>query len=247
MKITRPRIIGKQCGVYRLQFNDGWFYIGGSKHLCRRFSQWRNVLMKDGGKRRNIKAIIEDLFEVEMVVLFNCLEDMLPIMEQAVIDCCFNDQFCLNSCPNSNNNYGRRAAFGQTYRVYYKQETPKPKPVAQFTLSNELVKIHPSVRQAAKYFNARENKISDAMYGRKNTRFIGGFVLKRVAEDGSFIEPPGLRKILKIGEDGGIAGEYYIPRAAAESIGADRANVEKVLAGKPKRKTVNGYVFKYAD
>ena len=239
--------------VYKLLFNEKWYYIGSSVDLKRRIGQWKTRLQKPGFKKNaSIKFLLPEIESVRFEVL-ELVPDEIWIKEREshYLKDCFNDDLCLNITPDTVNGKGRKLALGKTPKPPKNKPTPK-KPIAQFDVSGNLIAIHESILAASRVIKIKTDAISHHLNGRKY-KTVKGFILKLVAEDGSFIEhatysdkiPLG-RKFYQIDKEGNIVAEYYNKATAARALKTDRKRIERTLNNEPRYKTVRGYIFKYA-
>ena len=84
------------CGTYRIDLGNGWFYIGSSNNLRKRESHHRSTLRR-GVHRNNIaQRAYKKYGEFSFTVLGHYLADVLLEQEQILLDCHRKDLKCVN-------------------------------------------------------------------------------------------------------------------------------------------------------
>ena len=258
MKIYKPRICGKKSGVYKITIDSKWFYIGSSKHLCRRLSQWKNYILKNDGRIKNMKFVLNSNSDIKMEVLAYCLPDNEKLLENEYLKISFNNENCINRCPNAFTIRNRRMALGES-RIIKKRGlvTPK-KPIAKFSNDGVLIKVYKSI-----YAANNELKIKDCEIGKMLKGLRGqpkSYKLKEVSSNGYIIEPPifirkkrplGIipptaRKIIQSNDKGDIVNTYRSIKFAAEAMNCSKNAIWNVVAGYGNAKRVRGFYFRYA-
>lgn len=152
-------------GVYKITFNDKWFYIGSTQNIKIRLVRWKNVINKPQHFAcERIKEILTLVTKVEFKVLKICND--YTNQESLLIDENKGNEFLLNN----------RTPFGGNRRV------------AKFDKSNKLLCIYNSIELAAKDIGCGKASITDDLKGRRVN--VKGFTFKLVANDGSFINHP---------------------------------------------------------
>lgn len=245
-------------GVYKLTFNDKWFYIGSSVDLKRRMSGWKTRLTQTGfSKNGSIKFILPEIVKVNFKVL-EIVPDGRSVkeVEDVYLKKFIDNEFCLNLTPDAFNGKGRKRHLGKPPKVEkVKGEISKPKPVAQFDVNGKLVKKHKSIGAAARWLEIKPEGISEHLRG-IGRKTVKGFVFKLIDENGRYIEheiyknkmPIG-RKFFQIDKNGKVVAEYHNLITAAKALGFPSLtkNISRVLNGEYRYKSCKGYVFRYAD
>jgi len=172
-------------GVYKITFDNRHFYIGSSKNLRRRFNKWKDNIKL--GNPHN--ELILELIPHCTVIKFEILE-IVPfgidarIQEDTYIKSNFGNLLFLN---RSNDAFVSKFKRTAEQKERAKKVVQK---VAQFNLLGELIEIHPSIKSVKRKMPEKKLAISMCLAGTRKT--TGGFVFKRVAKDGSIIEPPNI-------------------------------------------------------
>lgn len=243
------------CGVYKIVVNERWFYIGSSVDLKRRLSTWKHYFNNPQvySKNRSICLIMKIAEEIRFEIVEAVTDGSNPkIREDQYIKAYFDDENCLNLVPDAVNGRGRKLPIGVLRRdKKLRGEPTKSKRVAQFDLNGNLVMRHQSIGAAARYLKCKADPIRWILQGEQGA--YKGYVFKQILEDGSFIEPPKFirkeregRLFYQIGGSGDIIKSFTSTRKAAKAVGGSHRNIQKVLNGVRKYKTVKGYSFKYA-
>ena len=172
---------------------------------------------------------------------------------------------CLNICPNSFSNVGKRIAFGQSVKWKPKGGIPLPKKVAQFNKKGELITTFDSLSDAAFSVCKDRTRASDvSQVAKGKTRWFRGFIFKFIDENGQLIEPPKFKrkeftkiydpinkprvtsqKFYQKSISGDIVKTWYNYELAAKSIGVSRGAIYKYLT-KSKHLPHRGYWWEYA-
>lgn len=180
-------------GVYKIIFDNKWYYIGSSVDVHRRLCVWKHHLQKgEYTKNRSIGYILPHVSRIDFEILEFVRPDVeVKWYENKHIHRCFNDEYCLNIVDNAFDTIKDKKYLGY--------EPPKPKPeapkkvndwnkkVAQFDLNGRLIKVHNSIGEASR-FSGISNSIIRKAFTNKGVR-PKKYIFKAVAEDGSFIEP----------------------------------------------------------
>lgn len=199
MEFIIPPFDRKQnpAGIYKITFNDNWFYIGSSKKLRSRFRTWKVVLTKRQFlKNINIKQILDGVALVKFeIIRVYADEKLIRKAETALLKKNWENPLLLNRCPDGSTNTGMRPYNGQV-RVKDKPRLPvgfNRKKIAQFDLQGNLIKIHDSIKAASVYSGVKDDLIRKVFNGRAVSP--RKFIFKGVNEDGSFIEPKYASKV----------------------------------------------------
>jgi hypothetical protein len=252
----------KPSGVYKITFDNQWFYIGSSKNLRTRFIAWRTMLShKKWLKSINIKRIWNDVYVVKIEIIRLCLPQKRHLFETQYIQENWDNPLLLNRCPKGDTNTGMRPYIG--YKKPIKKVRPKSdyvpvcKKVALFENNGQLIKIFPSRTQAAKELKVSSDAIIKIFAGKRG-QFIK-YKIKEVADDGSFIDSPIFKPrpnpnpvpnkpVHQIDNEGNIVATHHDFRAAAKVLKCSSTLVHRVLKGNPKYrcKRAKGFILKYA-
>ncbi len=243
--------------VYKLIFNEKWYYIGGTVDLKRRIGQWKTRLQQDGfDKNASIKFLLPEITEVRYEVLELVGDDVwVKSREKFYLDQCFDDELCLNITPDTVNGKGRKLALGKPPKPpKAKGQISLPKPVAKFDSDGNFICEHKSIGDAARSIDVKTDAITAHLNGRKY-KTVKGFIFKLISPDGSYIDheiykdqiPLG-RKFYQIDKDGKIVAEFFNVTEAGRAIGHHslRANISRILNKEPRYKSCRGFTYRYA-
>src|SRR5690349_14697135 len=86
-------------GVYRLWFDEKWYYIGSTNNLRRRLLSWKFALLNNVPKNKNIKFILSEITNIRVEIVENC--DNYREIEDKLIKESIDELLCLNRCPDA--------------------------------------------------------------------------------------------------------------------------------------------------
>lgn len=254
-------------GVYKLIINEQWFYIGSSVNLKSRLSSWKHQILIGKPKNANIKFLLPVMETVRFEIIERVPNGVNPkIQEDYHIKRHLDNFDCLNMCPNSFGNRGKRKAFGQS--VKWKPHNPPtlPKKVSKFKKDGTFIDSFESLTKAAKSISDEKSLIAQISHNASGKRkWVRGFVFKFVDENGNILEPPKFknkkhikkpydivnkpmvtsRKFNQKALSGEIVKTWSNYEAAAKSIGVSRGAIYKYLT-KSKHLPHHGYYWEYA-
>lgn len=177
------------AGVYKLTFDDKWFYIGSSFNLKNRATTWRCKIAKGLFKNKNIKHILPGVSVVKFeVIKVYATISLVRDAETRHIAKHWDNPLFLNRCPDAKSNVGIRADYlGKPVKIKPepKQGTPA-KRVAVFNLQDQLIKVCKSFGECSREFKIKHEDIWKILAGKRG--HPAGIVLKSVANDGRFVE-----------------------------------------------------------
>jgi len=244
-------------GIYKIWFDDKWFYVGSSRNLRSRFSTWKAGLTSGNFKSINIRKILPEIsiIRIELLQTYKSAS-WLRRNETKEINKHWGNPLFLNRCPDANSPKGMKPYFG-----YIKPPKPplkgipeymKPIRVALFKKNGEFIKIFNSRNQLYLATKIKTSTITLIMEGKRGQP--RNYILKQVSDDGTFLEPikytnTKCRKIIQLDSRGNTISVYSSISDAARSLGGInmyKGNLMRVLSGAYGYKTVKGFVFKYA-
>lgn len=265
MKFITPYFKRKEnpIGVYRIWFDEKWFYIGSSGKLKTRFTRWRTAVNNPKFlKNKNIGTILPGISCVrfEIIITQGSILNLKHIETKEILNN-WDNPFLLNLCPNADTPKGIRPYFGKKPSEPRKlkgiPDYMKPQKVAMFNNNNEILKIFESKSSLVKYCNYKHNIINAILSGKRGQP--RKFKLKIVSNENIIIEPPvyikppqvhyqpNTRKpVNQIDENGVIIATHKSYRDAANNIGCSANYIHNLLKGKTRGKRAKGYYFKYA-
>lgn len=213
--------------IYRIDFDNGKFYIGSSADLYNRARTWKKVLLGTKTDRFSYKHLPEKVSECKKArisVLFYVQERDDLLKEEEL-------QLQKNaSNPNMINVFH-----------YTKCE------VIQFNMDGEEIMRFNSIKEAGRILGTKYARIRDVMSGRKG--HWRGFVFRyadQYANNKNTAKYKKKSKIMvnKFTLDGQFICGYKNKRQAALDVGVDPKGVTRALSG--RQKTSGGFIFKYA-
>lgn len=257
MKFQIPTFDRKQnpAGVYKITFNDKWFYIGSSKKLRSRFRTWKAMLTSPKYlKNINIRNILHEVQEVRIeIIRVYANENLIQAAETRLIKKFWSNELLLNRCPEGNTNKGRRPYYGYTPPAKPKKGLPTPKkPVGLFSKDGVLLREYPATGAAALDNKINFEEINTMIRGLRGPLRNGTFFKYKLA-DGSYQEPV---KFKRKDVPAAAVNQYdmnwnFIKRhrsmaEAAKEIGGHKRNIEHVIKGTHRMKSYKGYRWKFA-
>lgn len=222
-------------GVYRIQFETGEFYIGGSKHLHSRASSWASIFESPdkGLKQYAIGNAIINRIKKGGVANFEIVElcglDDLRERELEYLDKYKDDPLML-----SDGNCSWKA-------------------VLQYKEDGVFIKKHMSIQSAAKYVGTYMGRIQDVLNGVRKTHKGMVFIYesehasrrKEIIKARSSLKPPKKNKSLQVGQydnDLNLLNTFVTYAEAGRYIAGDPKNIRRVIAG--QQKTAYGFYWK---
>ena len=231
LKIDLPKVKwdAKLSGVYKLQFDNGMFYIGSSIKLHRRAGNWKGYLSgKTNGSLRDMKRMRERIGECKKATfcVIEYVSDGLRDKEYGHIKKNIDNPLMLN-----------------TFSF-------EKKPIIEYDLNGKEIKRWGSATEAARVKGVTLGRIKEVLCGGRN--FHLGSVYKYQNQEDFYFKKRWQRhsvekkiRVLRFTKDGEPAGEFFTTVAAAKATGVNKKGVYNALVG--NNKTAGGYVFKYAD
>jgi len=153
-------------GVYKLIFDEKYFYIGSSTDLKKRMDRWESILRSGFYKNQNIKKILPltCVVEFEIIELVN-----YPLLAMATENIYlkqeWNNPLLLNQCPD---------AFGTKGRVYKKtNKKPQPlvKPKGKVVIDFETGIFYYSAKELAVSLQSNPKNINKIISSGKSKRY----------------------------------------------------------------------------
>ncbi len=169
------------AGVYKMVFDETYFYIGSSRNVVHRFWSWR-CRLKTGVKKN---FLVTQQFDKCKVVRFEVLE-VLPkdvdtkIREDFYIKENWGNELLLNRCDNAYVNNSKRTK-EQIENNKYRQK------VAKFDRGGNLIQIYESIADAGKSVGISRHLNRCFL---KQGLTVKGYIFKKVDKEGNIIEPP---------------------------------------------------------
>lgn len=241
--------------VYKLIFNEKWYYIGSTVDAKRRISNWKTLLQRDGFKKNSsMKFILPEVTDVRCEIL-EIVPDGIWHKEREglYLEKCFNDELCLNITSDTINGKGRKLALGKKPKPPRGLPTPS-KPVAKFDKGGKFIAEYKSIADAARSVDIKTDAITDHLRGR-GYKTVKGFIFKLIGESGEYLEhekykdkiPPG-RKFYQIDMNDNIVAEFTSVVEAGRAIGHHslRANISRILNKEPRYRSCRGFTYRYA-
>jgi hypothetical protein len=212
MQIITPKFKRKTnpMGVYKILFDDQYFYIGGSCFLKNRFRHWKTRLRAGNPKNKNIKSILHQTQKAKFVVLeriFN--KEQLRDREDFYLKKYFNDPLCLNRCPSAFNNKGlklfpeevteksnrqkgkklNRISSPEITELHRKKSIERGlgSSVAVLDLNGNVMKIYNSINECCRDQNTDRKTLSGIFKGKRKT--TKGKTYRKIDSEGNIKEP----------------------------------------------------------
>lgn len=264
MEFIKPKfgVHDKPAGVYKITFDDKWFYVGSSVNLKNRFRTWEFKLLNNCFKSKNIRHILPTVSVIKFEVL-ELLSDfsLLRKNETDIIAKHWHNDLLLNRCPDATKTKGLSPDYlGKVEKVKppLKHGTPAKK-VAVFNLQDQLIEVCKSYAECTRLFKIDNDEIGKILAGKRGQPLRLMYRLKIVNQDGSFSEPPAYvpkitlpahsKKIHQFDKEGNFIKEHPSINTAVREIAGRKLMcnpIQKILAGVKNHKSWRGFTFKYA-
>lgn len=90
-------------GIYRIIAQDGYFYIGSSRKILKRWAEHKNKLLRNGHENQHIQRRFNKYNQVWTFALIEPIEKTEDILEreQFYLDIYINDPKCMNLNPTA--------------------------------------------------------------------------------------------------------------------------------------------------
>lgn len=248
------------AGVYKISFDDKYFYIGSSKSVHHRIMNWKHRLSIKEPKNINILEIIDKVKCVSFSILER-VDNFLELRQKETdwITENWENKLLLNRCPSGYNNKNIRPYNSYVKPEKIKGEITPPKPVGQFDQNGTLLFKFYSISAAERATGCRD--ITSQLQGKRG--LYNGYIFKEIYPDGSYKEPPlfvrqtpifkkkrifvpskNRKPIIQYDLRNNLVANFDSCHNAALLTGISRSNIRKVLQG--KRVSAKGFIFSYA-
>lgn len=227
----------KISGVYRILFEDGFFYIGCSNHLRRRSGQWECVFNSPAKYNPGIKIgtsvsnkINEGKKAVFEIVELCSVED-LKDKESFYLEKYMDDSKMLSDAD--------RGSW---------------KTVLQYNKDGVFIKKHFSISGAAKYNGFRLSAVQRILYGERGSHRGMVFIFEHeyhsrrkeiIRARYKTTERKQGRNVIALNVDGSFVKEYKRIIDAAKDLSCNEKAIRRVLSG--HQHVTNGFIFKYSE
>lgn len=192
-KFIIPKIKSRKpvAAVYKMSFDCGGFYIGGSSSIKQRMWNWKNRLERGIKKNARVTAAFEKTTRVVFGIL-EYVDDPAAVKhrEDFYIKEYWGNELLLNRAPN---------AFDCTGLKWTQEQIAKKpivitsaKPVGKFDLGGNLIKTYSSRSEAAIDNSIDASRIRVCL--RKYGHTVNGFVYKQMGDSKGFIDAPVVTK-----------------------------------------------------
>ena len=225
-----------KSGIYKLQWESGYFYYGQSINVCKRKKE-HFYKMKS---KKHYNKIIQNVFNKyglpEFIIVELCDAESLTITEQIYISEDFNNSKCCNLCPAAGSQMGIKRS-EETKRKLSISKKGKPSykrtPNHNLMQSKRLTGIPKSESQKDKLRKANSGKkYSDETNKKKGSSRYG-------KDNAMYGKPSPLRKkVIKYNIDGSCI-IYESMKEASKQSG--------LLPSHIRYKINNGIIFNYYD
>lgn len=214
----------KKSGVYRIDFDNNFFYIGGSTWLSNRFLAWKRFLRKEKFMRNDMvkmRAKIEECKSAVFSIIEFCNKETVSEREELWLTNFKNNPMMLNTF-----------SFNK-------------KPVLIFDTNGNFLEEWPSASWISKKKGIKIARVRDVLTGEKKSH--KGLVYRyKFQEHNNFKPRRGTKKkvlkVFKYNQDGEFVEGFYTLIAAANSSNINRKGVYSCLRG--NQKTAGGFIWK---
>jgi len=189
------------AAVYKLEFNNGYYYIGSSMHVKNRLKSWKTNLNRNFFQSKLIEHSVKGATAVVATILEICTvsnSKELKERETEYLLTCFKDPLFLNMSPSGLNNTGLSFKVLPEQLIKPKKEKKKPPPkpkkgkfnpaedyvwayskgIIQFDLNGNYVKSYKSMMDAAKANGVKLKSIREAVKSKRYKTGVNGFAFK---------------------------------------------------------------------
>jgi predicted GIY-YIG superfamily endonuclease len=184
--------------VYRMDFNNGYFYIGSSKKVKTRFLGWRTKFKTNRHSSKLFEYYTQSATEVTVSILEYASLDNFKDRETYYIGLFFNDPLCINRSPSGFTNTGLKPLPPHLVKPK-KEKIPKPpkpkkarvykpppadhvwafsKGVVQFDLKGNYIQSHKSMSDAAKSVGVIWTSVKKHINAKSHRVGLKGFIFK---------------------------------------------------------------------
>lgn len=245
---------GEHKGVYKIIFDNKYFYIGGSTLMRHRLSRWKGGIIHNRVHNKKIKEVIKTCSEVSFELIEEVEgNDMVMSVEDKYIKHNWGNELLLNRSPSSFSNKGivltneerieiRKRNKGRVSKHVYSDferdmirkraiEMGICKKVARFDLNGNFLAEHYSISDAARFANVASKEITKIFKGKRHT--CKGFIFKRIDKHGSIIENINLHK--KKGVKKGFKHSYEVRLKLKELFRIRKSNGSGLIGNLPKK------------
>lgn len=221
----------KICGVYKIEFDGGEFYIGGSVDLRSRASAWSSCFLSEDATSVESK-FIQPVVKKSKTAIFDIIELCHP---KDVRD---KEAFYLQK-------YEKDLNLLSVSEFRWKS-------VLQYSKAGFFIKRHVSISAAANYNNCGISKIQRVLTGERAAYKDMVFIYESdydnrrkeiIQSRGYKREPKNKRKVLLLAENGEVLQVFKTIVSAARFVNVRPESVSRALNGIQKK--AGGYCFKY--
>lgn len=251
--------------VYRIDFDNGFFYIGGSKHIKTRMSSWRTVIKSDRFYSKmlgeSIKGAKSAVFRILEITTLGKLRDV----ETYYIRESFADTLCLNQSSSGHLTQGLKPIPEHLKRPKkIKPSAPKKekkvkvlpadhvwaysKGVIQFDVFGNYIMSHINITKAAQHVGVHDSVIREHVKTKVVRGVLGKYVFRIVGDNEPWhhsvkiVNPKPLLDLpgkLVIDLNTGVF--YYSAREASIASGIKEKQFYKMLSGEVPNNTFYMY------
>ena len=260
--------------IYRLDFNNGYYYIGSSMKVKNRIKSWRTNLKCDRFQSRLMEHSIKGATSVVASILEICSvpnSKALKERETEYLLTCFNDPLFLNMTPSGLNNEGMTFKVlpeqlikpPKEKRPYIRGGKPKPrvrkevyafaKGIVQFDLNGNYIQSHKSISDAARAIGVEMKTVQKHLKVKRHRIGLSGFIFK-FCGDNSPIELL-VKKEAVVNENSGKVkskvvidtktGEEITVEIAAQRLGLTKKYFYKIISESDGK--VNNTQYRYGE
>ena len=228
VKLLNNRPKGATCGVYRIVFDNGMFYIGSSSNLVSRASSWRRGLSGAiCGKGVIWASIINKVAECK-----NATFEVILLVDRSNL---LKEEAAQMALHKGDLNMINVLLHPKTAVIVRDLSGVELRRFESLSSCSETMGIFP--RRIQDVCNGRRKKCCGYIFEYENKTHIRAWKRRPKKER--------LISILKYSTDGQFIKGYLTQDDAAKDTGITRRGVFAVLRG--EQKTAGGCVFKYAN
>lgn len=180
--------VGNVCGVYRLDFSNGVYYIGQSVNIKRRYTQHIKELKKGTHSNPRMQNCFSKYGVPNCSILLECNKEDLSKNETSIIINNIDNPLCCNICKEGMSRLGIKCSDDTKSKIsYYQRLKGKAKSVDMFNSEYEYLGSFETITDAAKYTGGGPKDIqksckSMGYYKVKNKRFLFSIVRNKLLE-----------------------------------------------------------------
>ena len=243
-----------KSGVYKILFDNSYFYFGSTDDFARRFANWKYAMTKGNKCNVIMSEICKTVSVVEFVIIEKIVDKAVFIeREDWWIRQNINNQLSLNRAYTA---YHTGCKLTKEQYDKFINSISFRKKVAKLSMDGIVLEVYDSIKDAVIATGIKNISWIMSVNGRTS----GGYLFKLVDNDGNIVTAPEkwVRKLPKIervwlrkpinqlDENGNIVATYSYYKEAAIAVGCSEQLIHRVLKDKTNKLRAKGFSWQYA-